>query len=235
VILFWLGKFAEANSLLEESVAVYNDLGFASLAWSNTLLGITKAHLGQYEQARALGQISLTLYREIGDRAGIGHSLLALGHIVLATEAYAEARQLLRESVAVYQEIGQLGELCWALSDLGLAALRLGDISQAQQHLFEALRTSTEIRFCLTTMFALSTAALIRQDQGRKEQAVELYALASRYPLVGNSRWFEDVAGKHIAAVAAALPLEVVAAAQERGRTRDLEATVAELLAELEE
>ena len=63
---------------------------------------------------------------------------------------------------------------------------------------------------------------------------MELYALASRYSFVANSRWFEDVAGSHIAAVAATLPPEVVAAAQERGRARGLEATVAELLAELE-
>ena len=60
-----------------------------------------------------------------------------------------------------------------------------------------------------------------------------MYALASRYPFVANSKWFDDVAGKHIAAVAATLPPEVVAAAQERGRARDLDATVAELLAEL--
>ena len=52
---------------------------------------------------------------------------------------------------------------------------------------------------------------------------------------MANSRWFEDVAGRHIAAVAATLPPEVVTAAQERGRARDLEATVAELLVELGE
>jgi hypothetical protein len=52
-------------------------------------------------------------------------------------------------------------------------------------------------------------------------------------PFVANSHWFEDVAGRHIAAVAAVLPLDVVAAAQERGWARDLDATVAELLIEL--
>jgi hypothetical protein len=57
--------------------------------------------------------------------------------------------------------------------------------------------------------------------------------VASRYPHVANSRWFEDVAGKHIAA-AAGLPSDVFAAAQERGQARDLWATVEELLAELE-
>jgi hypothetical protein len=47
----------------------------------------------------------------------------------------------------------------------------------------------------------------------------------------GNSRWFEDVAGRRIAAAAETLPPEVVAVAQERGQARDTAATVAELLA----
>jgi hypothetical protein len=62
---------------------------------------------------------------------------------------------------------------------------------------------------------------------------VELYALASRYPLVAESQWFADVAGNALAGVAATLPAERVAILQERGRTRDLEATAAEFLAEL--
>ena len=62
-----------------------------------------------------------------------------------------------------------------------------------------------------------------------------MYALASCHPFVANSQWFADVAGKHIAAVAATLPPDTVAAAQERGRAQDLEAVVAELLIELRE
>jgi hypothetical protein len=63
---------------------------------------------------------------------------------------------------------------------------------------------------------------------------VELYALASRYPYVANSCWFEDVTGKHIAAIAAGLPPDVIVTAEERGRARDLWAMAEELLAELE-
>lgn len=80
----------------------------------------------------------------------------------------------------------------------------------------------------------LPAVALILADQGAVERAVELYALASCYPLVANAQWYEDVAGKHIAAAAKALPPEGVAAAKERGRVRDLDATVKELLVELE-
>lgn len=54
-------------------------------------------------------------------------------------------------------------------------------------------------------------------------------ALATRYGHVAHSRWYEGVTGKPIAAAAAALPPDVAAVAQERGRARDLEATVVEL------
>jgi len=230
--LFWFGKYAEAHPLLEESVAIYNDLGFRSgLALSNIWLGMAEGGLGRYEQARAQGQMGLALSREVGYGRGIGFSLLLLSS--MAHEEYAEAQQLLQESVAVYREIGQRDELCWALAGLGNAARGLGQLPQAGQHLYEALRTAAEIRAFTPLMIALPVMALFLADQGEKERAVELYALASRYPFVGNSRWFEDIAGRHIATVAATLPPDVVEAAQERGRARDLNATVAELVVEL--
>jgi hypothetical protein len=71
-------------------------------------------------------------------------------------------------------------------------------------------------------------------EQGQPERAVELYATASRYPLISDSSCFEDITGKHVATVAATLSPEVVAAAQGRGRARDLSATVTELLVELQ-
>jgi hypothetical protein len=65
-------------------------------------------------------------------------------------------------------------------------------------------------------------------------RAVEVYALATHQLLIAASRWWHDVVGQHIIAAAATLPAEVVAAAQGRGRTRDPQAALAELLADLE-
>jgi hypothetical protein len=107
-------------------------------------------------------------------------------------------------------------------------------VDSIERYLSEALRTGTEIGAFLPLVYTLPAVALLLIAQAEGERAVELYALASRYPLVGNSRWFEDVIGRHIAAVAATLSQEVVTAAQECGRAGDLDATVAELLAELE-
>ena len=57
-------------------------------------------------------------------------------------------------------------------------------------------------------LWALPATALILASEGEVERAVELYALASRYPLVAKSRWFADVAGNTLEEVAATLPAE---------------------------
>jgi tetratricopeptide (TPR) repeat protein len=232
--LFLLGKFSEAHSLLEEGVLICSDRGLRrGSALSGILLSAAKAHLGEYEQARSQGQMSLALARGIGYQRGIGFALFVLGKLALTEGAYAEAQQRLQESAAVYLEMRQRDELCSTCALLGIAARGLGNLCRAEQHLYVAVRTATGIGVFLPLVIALPAIALLLADQSEKERAVELYALASRYPYVANSHWFEDVVGKHIAAVAATLPPEVVAGAQERGRARDLEATVAELLVEL--
>jgi tetratricopeptide (TPR) repeat protein len=229
-----VGQFSDAHLSLEESVAICNELGNrGGLALLHFLLGDAKIHLGRYEQAWALGQMGCTLSREIGYRWGMGVSLRLLGCVMLAEEAYATARGLLQESVVVLQETGEWNSVALTLAVLGLAARGLGQSLQAQQHLSEALRTTTEIGAFLPLVRVLPAMALLLADRGEPERAVELYALASRYPFVANSRWFEAVTGRHIADVAATLPPEGVAVARERGRVRDLNATVLELLAEL--
>jgi hypothetical protein len=141
----------------------------------------------------------------------------------------------LQESVAIYQETEQPDDIARALALSAYAARGLGQRAQAQGHLSSALRTVAEIGIPMPLVYALPALALLLADQGEGERAVQLYTLASRYRIVAHSRWFEDVAGSHIATVFASLPPDVVAAAEERGPARDPEATAAELLAELEE
>ena len=115
---------------------------------------------------------------------------------------------------------------------LGTTTLRHGQPSQARRYLTEALNAAMENQDVIPFIHGLPVIALFLADRREDERAVELYALASGFPHVANSRWFEDVAGKHITAAAAALPPDVVAAAQERGRARELWATAEELAGE---
>jgi tetratricopeptide (TPR) repeat protein len=204
------------------------NFGYSPLGWN-------KVNLGSYEEAHDLYQMALELLAEAGEQQMIGMSYLGLGEVALVRQAYAEARQLLEESVAIYRQIGQRDEEGLALAELGCAVRALGHLSQVRQYLCEALLVANETGALATALFSVAHTALLLADQGEPERAVELYALASRYPYVGHSRYWEDLAGRHIAAVAATLPPEVVAAAEARGRARDLAATVTELLAELRE
>jgi tetratricopeptide (TPR) repeat protein len=157
-----------------------------------------------------------------------------LGWVALARESYAEAQRLFQEGVDACQDVEQRELLSWVLAFLGYADRGLGQLEQARIHLLQALEMSTDIPSFIGLAFALPGVALLLADLGHKERAIDLYELASRHPAVARSRWPADVVRQPIAAVAAALPPDVVAAAEERGRARDLEATMAELLAELE-
>jgi tetratricopeptide (TPR) repeat protein len=234
--VFFLGRFAEAYPLFDEAEAIYSDLGWRDrLALSNALRGWARMHQGQYDRARARAENALTIGGELGRRWWVSLVLTVLGGTALADGTRAEAHSLLEEAIAVHRETRRREDASVGLVVIGYVARALGELSQARQHLSKALRAGVETGVFGLLVSPLPGVALLLADQGEVERAVELYGLASRYPLVANSRWVEDVAGKHIAVVAATLPPEVVIAAQERGRARDLDGTVTELLVELGE
>jgi len=228
------GRFTEAHGLLEDVLAETEDLGSRGYAASArvTLAGVEK-HLGLYEEARALYAVSLEHYREMDDRRGIGLCLFCLSQALIGQESYDEAQQFLRESIPILREVQQPDLLAEALTGLGHAERGLGRPARARQCLAEGLRIAYEIGRFLLCLDSVQLMTLLLVDRGEVERAVELYALVARHPWAPNSRWFEDVVGKHIIAAAATLPSGVLAAARERGQARDLETAIAELLAEL--
>jgi tetratricopeptide (TPR) repeat protein len=159
---------------------------------------------------------------------------MELGRLALAEGAYDEAADWLQQGLAIYESFGQHWSMGEMRATLAYVARGLGRRTQAREHLCAALRITAENRYRNAALQSLPTMALLLLDEGAPERAVELYAQVSRYPYVAHSRWFEDVAGREIAAAAQALPPEVAAAARERGRAGDLWATVEEALDELD-
>jgi len=197
------------------------------------VLATVEMHQGCYEQAHEHAQAGLALARQVGLPYRIGSSLLALGGVALAQGAYTEADSLLQECVASYQRIGQRADQGWATALLSYAAHGLGDHDRTRQCLRDALALAAETGSILPRLWALPAAALFLGKDGKVQKAMQLYALALRYPLVARSRWFEDVAGGQIAGLGADLAPEVVAAAQAWGQAGDLDAPAAGLWAEL--
>ncbi len=175
----------------------------------------------------------MSIAREVGDQGTSAFALFVLGWVAVAEGAFLEARELAEESAKLYQEIGEWAEVGETLAVLGYAFRELRQYAQANRHFCAALRMAAELRAFLPALYSLPGAALLLAEAGELVRAVEVYALASRYAFVANSRWFQDVVESQMSVAVAALPPDVVAAAEERGKTWDVWQAAAELIDEL--
>ena len=236
LVLAVRGQYAEAQTLFEQVLAFYNEIG-ERVSALEALRGLAEIEItrGAYKQARALAESCLAGARELSDRAQEGDSCLLLSKLALVEKDYPAAWRWAHECVTLYQRAFRRSKASEAFAILACAERGLGHHEEAQRSAGSALRAESESRASWMLVFALSAIALLLADRGAVEQAVELYALVSRRPDVSQDRWFEDVVGQELARAAAALPPEMVAAARERGRTRDMETAVTELPVEFPE
>jgi predicted ATPase/DNA-binding SARP family transcriptional activator len=222
------GRFIEAEAPAAESLALFTDRGMLPMAfWAVGDLSQVHLHLGDYQAARVHAEEALSLARQVDSDRNAGLALAQLGAVALAGGAYALARNRCQESLAVWRE--EPGPLS-TRACLGLAARGLGHRDEAGRHLLAQLQWAVERRCFLPLPSTLSGIALLLADGGQAERAVEVYALAARYPLVANSRWFEEVAGREVATVATQLPPQAAQKARTRGQAADLWQAAAEWL-----
>jgi predicted ATPase/DNA-binding SARP family transcriptional activator len=228
--LYDSGRFAEALTVREEDLTICRDEGhLEGETRALAELGAAARHQGDYCKARDLVQEALSLCRASGERACVVRCCMELASLELAEGANDQAEDWLKQGLAISPGFGRhhlVGDL-WSL--LAYLACRRGRRARARGHLSAALRITAESRRRSSALQLLPAMALLLVDDGDTTRAVELFALALRHPYVANSRWFEDVAGREIAAASRALPPEVVSAAQECGRARELWAMVEQL------
>jgi tetratricopeptide (TPR) repeat protein len=232
---FYMGEFERALSPMEEAIAIYKDVGQrCDVAMVQVQLAFFALHMDRYDHALDNAEKGLALAYETESRREVALSLFVLGSVELARDAYDSARQLYEESATAYEEISQREESGWAHAGLACVAYALEDLAQMKQHLYIALKMAVETQGILAGLFALPGIALWMVMRNEIALAIELYALASSYPFIARSSWFEEVAGRHIAAAAAGLPEETMKAAQERGRGLNLQHVLVEFMAKLD-
>lgn len=233
--LLFAGRFEESIASWEEAWAIHRELGLAGEPSSaNVGMARAKINLGRYEEARRQAQANLPAYRAVNHQFYIASMLFYLGRIDLVEGMLEQARQRILESVEIFQEMNAYRILPDALFCLAFTFWALNDREQAIENMIQGLRAAIAAQPLNPMRFELPVMALLLADEGDVERAVELYAAALQSPYIANSRWFEDIAGRHIRELAASLPPDVVAAAEQRGRARDLLATAKALLAELQ-
>jgi hypothetical protein len=233
--LVFSARFTEVRILSEEAAQTFQEIEHLhGLVRTRQAQGVADLLTGHYGAARVRIQDALTLAQDYDDRFAVAVSLVDLGEVELGLQRAAEAYQVLSEARTCLVPLHQPGILEQCSAFLACAAQGLGLVAEAERHLRVALGSAHREPHFAAIVFALPALARLLVARGEVAGAVELQALALRYPLSAQSRFFEDIGWHHIETAAAGLPPDAVAAAQERGRARDLYETAAEFLAELE-
>jgi hypothetical protein len=191
-------------------------------------------YAGLYEQAnRQLATVSNFVGNE--DAKGQTAWLLHLqGLLALRETSYSEAHSAFARSTRIWHSTYP-HHFIPPLAALGLASYRLSQLALASQHLSRVIADASAHKSATPALAALPPIALALATTGKPARAIEIWTLARRHPFVANSRWFADVAGRHLDEIAASLPASTSDAARARGRTLDVWDTSRELLTELEE
>jgi predicted ATPase/DNA-binding SARP family transcriptional activator len=225
-----LGEYLEAEQMHQEMLALCKEIGDqGGISRSLSDLARDACGLEQYEKGKQLYKESLALGRGIGDVWAIEAALGDLGEVANVLGQHTEAIQYAQESLALRNKLDYQSGQAWPLRILGNAACGLGDLKGARRYFRQALEKPMTSRVLLT----LVGIATLLVAEGRKERAVELLALVEHHP--ASWQWAKDRSAPLVAQLEVELPPAIVAAARERGWTRDLDATVAELLFELGE
>jgi tetratricopeptide (TPR) repeat protein len=144
-IYFRLGRYVEAITSLQESLALGEQLGDRRIqAGSLATLGAIYDRSGRYLEAIDSLEKSLGLARELGDRYSQALALHILSGPYGRLDRQAEAVANLQESLSLFREFGDRSRQAASLNNLGVAYGRLGRYTEAIRSLEEALSICRE-------------------------------------------------------------------------------------------
>jgi len=161
----------------EAALAIYQSVGHKEgLAQALRILSSIAVVDGDLNRAEVLCMESLTLFRELDNRAWEAITLITLGHIILATGDRDRAFELFIECRRICQEVGHQRQLLWVLNTLGRMACDRGDVDEGHRLFVESLtlcQTLAERFFATQVLTNVSSTLAIR---GQAARAAKVYA-----------------------------------------------------------
>jgi tetratricopeptide (TPR) repeat protein len=123
---------------------------------------------GDPDRMWALQEVSLALYRQLGDQCGIAAALNSLGN---PERDLVRARALHEESLRLYREQGDTAGIAKVLVNLASDVAALGDYAQAQTLWDESLQLSRQLGDLTLMGYALINMGNAAVKQGDRIQA----------------------------------------------------------------
>ena len=171
---FWelCGPWSEGRTFLEQALAAREGVAAAVRAKALGAAGVLMGKQGDFEQAMALCQQSLALFRELGERPGIALSLYGLGTMAWMRGNLALARSVLEEALAFFRALDDPWGITSSLISLASVALERGEYARTHALLKESLALSRKLADKRGIANSLLTWAwLLFWSEGELEQA----------------------------------------------------------------
>lgn len=181
VFALFKGRLDEARSGLEETLAVWTELGKApGIASARLNLGNVAYMAGDYDAAKREYAASLEIMRGLDQADGVCRSLISLANIALVQRDYEQSREYAREAVERTQRIGHAELRAHALVTMGTAEMRLERFGEAERHYEASLAIQKELGDRRNIAIALVNLAVTQHRQGRGIESHRNYCEAAR-------------------------------------------------------
>jgi DNA-binding SARP family transcriptional activator/predicted ATPase len=219
------GQNALAEKLHRECLTRRIALGDQQgIAFTLIDLGNVTRLQGEHAQAEEYYRQGTTITKEIGVRSKVAVCLWGLSDLAEMRGDYAEAKRLAQESKVFYPDYHSDLYLGWAV-------FGEGDYRGAERYFYRVLELATAAQSVNSILHALTGLAHVLANVEKAELALELVAFILGHPAVHQE--FRRRAIQLQAKLTAELSPDFIATVQNRGQSRDLWTTAAELLGTL--
>jgi predicted ATPase len=226
------GLYREAEPYCQEVLQIATEIDHPrSRGWALQTLGRIAEAGARYVEARRYYEEARKLFRATGYGPYASELAVPLGDLSLATGDYAGARAQYQNVLDSHGGQSLPREVLAAIDGLGNVALARGNVREAAHHYRRLLQVAADRGDHIRLRALVAQARLLASRD--KDRAVEVAGLVADHP--HSEARIVARASDLLAALRAELDAERFAAARERGRARDLESTVRELLAEMGE
>jgi tetratricopeptide (TPR) repeat protein len=172
------GDLSVARSFLEESIALYRELGPPQeweLVLALTALGMTASYQADHDAARAAGEEAAVLSRQVGDKWVLALALNPVGEACMMRHDYIAARSRFEESLALFREVGDKWGVGIPLLNWGYLESIQGNYDAARALLEESVTMHREVGERWMRSLSLNILGQVEEQQGDYQQAAILY------------------------------------------------------------
>jgi tetratricopeptide (TPR) repeat protein len=127
------GDYAAAESALEQSLRLYEELGDQSgIAASLNALAVSARDRGDYSAAQSNFERSLACWRMLSDRLATARCLHNLANVLKVRGDFPRARWALSEAAAIFHKLGDRTGAAWSINQQGDVARAQGNMAEAR-------------------------------------------------------------------------------------------------------